>query len=95
MFRIMEIKEKGIDYTSTYVFKTHNVDGVILPIEFETLAELDSYVEDLLNNKGYAKSDFIIVEVKDYNVFADIAENNQSNNANENEEQQNQDQNNA
>ena len=74
MFRIMEVKEKGIDYTSTYVFKTHNVDGTILPIEFATLVELDEYVEDLLNNKGYAKSDFIIVEVKDYNIFADIYE---------------------
>ena len=75
MYRIMEVKEKGIDYTSTYVFKTHNVDGSILPIEFETLTELDEYVEDLLNNKGYAKSDFIIVEVTDYNVYADIYEN--------------------
>ena len=81
MFNIMLKKEDGIDYTSTYVFKTHNVDGTILPIEFETLEELDRYVEDLLNNKGFAKSDFIIVEVKDYSVKADIYE--QQDNVNE------------
>lgn len=79
MFNIMLKKEDGIDYTSTYVFKTHNVDGTILPIEFETLEELDRYVEDLLNNKGFAKSDFIIVEVKDYNIVADIYEQNNVN----------------
>lgn len=79
MFNIMLKKEDGIDYTSTYVFKTHNVDGTNLPIEFETLEELDRYVEDLLNNKGFAKSDFIIVEVKDYNIVADIYEQNNVN----------------
>lgn len=89
MFRIMEVKEKGIDYTTTYVFKTHNVDGVILPIEFDSLSSLDEYVEDLLNNKGYAKSDFIIVEVKDYTVSADIYEDTSENN--QDELQQNQD----
>lgn len=89
MFKIMEVKEKGIDYTTTYVFKTHNVDGVILPIEFDSLSSLDEYVEDLLNNKGYAKSDFIIVEVKDYTVSADIYEDTSENN--QDELQQNQD----
>ena len=89
MFRIMEVKEKGVDYTTTYVFKTHNVDGVILPIEFDSLSSLDEYVEDLLNNKGYAKSDFIIVEVKDYTVSADIYEDTSENN--QDELQQNQD----
>lgn len=86
MFNIMLKKEDGIDYTSTYVFKTHNVDGTILPIEFETLEELDRYVEDLLNNKGFAKSDFIIVEVKDYVVSADIYEPNNVNEEVENNE---------
>ena len=74
MFRIMNVKEQGKDYSSSYVFKTHNVDGVIKPIEFSTLEELDVYVEDLLNNKGYAKSDFIIVEVKDYTISSDLYE---------------------
>lgn len=79
MFRIMNVKEQGKDYTSTYQFKTHNVDGVIKPIEFETLEELDVYVEDLLNNKGYAKSDFIIVEVKDYTISSDLYDEQQEN----------------
>ncbi len=82
MFRIMNVKEQGKDYSSSYVFKTHNVDGVIKPIEFETLEELDTYVEDLLNNKGYAKSDFIIVEVKDYTISSDIYEEEQNNSEN-------------
>ena len=42
-------------------------------LQFSTELELDNYVEDLLNNKGYAKSDFIIVTVKDYDVSTDIA----------------------
>lgn len=81
MFNIMTVKEQGKDYTSTYAFKTHNVDGVVKPIEFDTLEELDTYVEDLLNNKGYAKSDFIIVEVKDYNISSNIYEQQEQNNS--------------
>jgi hypothetical protein len=81
----MNVKEQGKDYTSSYVFKTHNVDGVIKPIEFSTLEELDVYVEDLLNNKGYAKSDFIIVEVKDYTISSDLYEEQQE----EEQEEQN------
>lgn len=84
MFRIMNVKEQGKDYSSTYQFKTHNVDGVIKPIEFETLEELDVYVEDLLNNKGYAKSDFIIVEVKDYTISSDLYEQQEEQNISDN-----------
>ena len=73
MYRIMIVKEKKEDYASLYSFKTQTVDGEIKPIEFETDSELDEYVEDLLNNKGYAKSDFIVVSVKNYDITTDIA----------------------
>lgn len=74
MYRIMLLKNKRENYESLYAYKTQTVDGVIAPIEFSTDEELDVYVEDMLNNKGYAKSDFIIVDVKDYKVSADIVE---------------------
>lgn len=72
MYRIMMTKEYKENYGSLYAYKTQVVDNVIKPIEFETDAELDAYVEDLLNNKGFAKSDFVIVVVKDYTITTDI-----------------------
>lgn len=73
MYRIMLLKEAKENYGSLYAFKTQVLDGETKPLEFSTELELDNYVEDLLNNKGYAKSDFIIVTVKDYDVSTDIA----------------------
>lgn len=73
MYRIMMLKEAKDDYKSLYAFKTTTIDGEIKPLEFSTDLDLDTYVEDLLNNKGFAKSDFIIVEVKDYDIETDIA----------------------
>ena len=72
MYRIMDVKTRKDNYETTYAFKTNTVDGVLCPVEFSTEMQLDAYVEDLLNNKGYAKDDFIIVEVKDFSVAANI-----------------------
>ena len=76
MYRIMELKEPKTNYGSLYSFKTTEIDNEITPIEFETDAELDEYVEDLLNNKGVAKSDFIIVTIKDYDIETNIGNQN-------------------
>ena len=75
MYRILELVSKKDNHQSLYKFQTTEIDGVIQPREFETDESLDEYVEDLLNNKGYAKSDFLVVSVKEYGVKADIVEN--------------------
>ncbi len=74
MYRILDLADKRDNYASLYKYmtKTNEVNQVV-PVEFATDAELDTFVEDLLNNKGYAKSDFMIITVKDYGVSADIA----------------------
>ena len=74
MYRILEVVDSRDKYQSLYRFQTTEIDGVVQPREFETDEALDEYIEDLLNNKGYAKSDFIVVSVKEYGVKADIVE---------------------
>lgn len=70
MYRIMLVKTKKDDYASLYQFMTKTIDGVVSPAEFETKSALDTKVEAMLNDEGYAKSDFIIVQVVDYTVDA-------------------------
>lgn len=75
MFRIMEVKHPGMsELNSSYRFQTTVVNGEVVPVELETEEELDEYIEDLLNNKGYSKSDFIIVTKKEYDIDTDIVE---------------------
>ena len=68
MYRIMLMKSKKDNYASLYQFMTTTTEGVNKPLELEDNAALDAKVEDMLNNGGYAKSDFIIVQVVDYDV---------------------------
>jgi len=73
MYRILDLADKRDNYASLYKYmiKTNEANQV-LPVEFATDTELDTFVDDLLNNKGYAKSDFMIITIKDYGVSADI-----------------------
>ena len=71
MYRIMLAKSKKENYGSLYQFLTSTVDGVTTPVEFSSEQALDTYVETMLNG-SYSKSDFIIVQVKDYNIDAVI-----------------------
>ena len=70
MYRIMLAKSKKDNYASLYQYLTTTIDGVISPVEFATKEELNTKVEAMLNNEGYAKSDFIIVEAIDYTIDA-------------------------
>lgn len=63
MYRIM-LQKNG---RSVYSFMM-NDDGT--PVEIETIEALDEKVEDMLNNGGYAKSDFVVVKVIDYVIDA-------------------------
>ena len=74
MYRIMLVEKEGTNkYNSTYQFMTTvDSEGNKIFYEAADLTELDEKVESMLNGK-YAKKDFIIVQVKDYNIDANIA----------------------
>ena len=74
MYRIMLVKSKRDNYASLYQWLTEEVTvnekTEIKPVEYETEQELDQKVESMLNDEGYAKSDFIIVKFVDYTIDA-------------------------
>lgn len=72
-YRIMILASEKENYGSLYQFLTEEINDEIVPVEFRNLETLDEYVEKMLNDRGYAKSDFIIVQVRDYTVKADLA----------------------
>lgn len=72
MYRIMLVTSIRENYESLYKYLTITDDeGNVIPYEAANDDELDAKVESMLND-GYAKNDFIIVTVKDYNINADI-----------------------
>lgn len=72
MYRIMLVKSKRDNFASLYQWLTETdaESGAAVPVEFEGESELDAKVEDMLNNGGYAKSDFIVVKLIDYTIDA-------------------------
>lgn len=70
MYRIMIAQAKRDNYETLYKYLTTNVDGAIAPLEINSKEELDKRIEQMLNEDGYAKSDFIIVKVVDYTIDA-------------------------
>lgn len=69
MYRIMLVRSKKCNCQSLYQFLSADNDGVTEPVEIGSKEQLDSVVESMLND-GYAKSDFIIVRVIDYEISA-------------------------
>lgn len=70
MYRIMLAQSKRKNYETLYQYLTTNIDGVVSPLELKSKEELDARVEKMLNEDGYAKDDFIVVEVIDYMIDA-------------------------
>ena len=70
-YQIMFVAANKENLETAYKFETTDVDGTIQYKYYTTDLDLENRVKDLLNN-GYAKSDFIIVTVKDYNIETDI-----------------------
>ena len=74
MYRILlVVSERNLETLYKYL-TVKDETGVESIYEAETLTELDIKVEDMLNNGGYAKNDFIIVSTIDYDVRANISE---------------------
>lgn len=75
MYRIMIVAKEATNYESLYKWLLiKNDQDQMVPYEAKSLDELDEKVENMLNNEGYSKSDFIIVSITNYSVFADIVE---------------------
>lgn len=70
MYRVMIAQAKRDNYETLYKYLTTNIDGEVTPLELESKEDLDKRVEKMLNEEGYAKSDFIIVKVVDYTIDA-------------------------
>ena len=70
MYRIMIAQSKRENFASLYQYLTTNVDGDVSPLELESKEELDARIEKMLNEDGYSKDDFIVVEVVDYTIDA-------------------------
>lgn len=70
MYRIMLAQSKRKNYETLYQYLTTNIDGVVSPLELSSKEELDARIEKMLNEDGYAKDDFIVVEVIDYTIDA-------------------------
>lgn len=64
------INRKRDNYETLYKYLTTNIDGEVIPLELGSKEALDKRVEKMLNEEGYAKSDFIIVRVVDYTIDA-------------------------
>lgn len=75
MYRIMLVKSKRDNYASLYQWLTTSTTGedgavTVAPVEFADEDALDEKVEYMLNDEGYAKSDFIVVKYIEYKVEA-------------------------
>ncbi len=70
MYRIMIVTSHRNNYESLYKYLTTTVDGIVTPVEIETKEQLDARIEKMLNEDGYAKKDFIVVQVVDYSIDA-------------------------
>ncbi|MBR1526323.1 MAG: hypothetical protein IJ640_06650 [Prevotella sp.] len=71
----MLVKSRRDNYASLYQWLTTSEtgeDGVTttVPVEFADEEALDEKVEAMLNDEGYAKSDFIVVKYIDYKIEA-------------------------
>ena len=74
MYRILlVVSERNLETLYKYLTVIDET-GAESVYEVETLADLDIKVEDMLNNGGYAKSDFVIISTVNYNIKADITE---------------------
>lgn len=75
MYYIMKVTSKRDNYASLYQFMTNTTTDaggstITELYEIEDKAALDKKVERMLNTEGYAKSDFIVVQLIDYTIDA-------------------------
>lgn len=72
MYCILLKREDRGEFGSLFQFMTTVTDKEQKLVSFESDEELDEFVEKMINEDGYAKSDFVIVSVKDFHLTSDI-----------------------
>lgn len=72
-YRLMFLLSKRENLEDLYKFDVIDIDGEIKYREFETLEEVDTYVEDLLNKGEYSREEISVVQVKEYDIFTNIS----------------------
>ena len=75
MYRILTVASKKDNCESLYQYLTTTQakqDGSVevVPLDISDKEELDAKVESMLNDEGYAKADFIVVQYIDYTIDA-------------------------
>ena len=73
MYKILLVRDKRKNYADLYQYLTIvNSEGNTVPYSTNTIEELAEKVNHMLNEEDYGKSDFIVVQVIDYNVISNI-----------------------
>ena len=73
MYKILLVRDKRKNYADLYQYMTIvDSEGNTVPYSTNTIEELAEKVTHMLNNEGYGKSDFLVVQSIDYNVILDI-----------------------
>lgn len=75
MYRIMLVTKEGNNETNNLYkyFTVTNTEGKVVPYETDTLEDLDTQVEKMLDGE-YRKKDILIVQVKNFGISADLFE---------------------
>ena len=67
-YRIMLLLSKKDDLGNLYKYDTTEIDGQVLYREFDTVEEVDAYVETLLNDQNYSKDEILVVREREFTV---------------------------
>lgn len=71
-YRVMFLVSKRSNYQDLYKFDTTKIDQELQYREFDTIEEVDLYVENLLNEGKYSMNEILVVQVKHYDIFTNI-----------------------
>lgn len=76
-YRIMVVKSQRDNGESLYQYlkDTDNADHELRVYEADTIEQIDRKVENMLDEGDYSKSDFIVIQVVNYKVKADLFDN--------------------
>lgn len=72
MYNIM-IMKKDLGAESLWQFITSTTEGSTEPRIFESAASVDTFVEELINNGSYKKTEIMVVSVTNFTVDATLA----------------------
>ena len=66
-YRIMYARKKN-GCMSLWRYITRTINKTIRPVEFDSLEDLDAWLEPILNSGEYGKVDLMVVKAIDYDI---------------------------